>query len=295
MTNNSHQTLSQRFFALLLSAGILCGSIVRIEAQSDVLAAGNPALTAPMINRVVALLEWSLQISFATQDRTSLQQIVVHYWQQKDAKSIHAIHNMLAFEQKMQGWSNEQKQQAQPQLQQKLLENMAQNSADEMNRLLQTIYRRSHSPNAATSLSPSHTASSNALAGKWQVLHGNSIVSADRTRGKIGEGNGMIAEYDIKPNGQVIYSFYLQQSNFGCTTRLKTSKTGRAVVAGSRITFTYDEGKTIGEDGCNAKYNYTKLIPASSETFTFELKSANGKSQFCFANEQLKDCAVKVL
>ena len=79
----------------------------------------------------------------------------------------------------------------------------------------------------------------------------------------------MIAEFDIKPDGRLIYSFYLQQSNYGCTTRLKTAKTGRASTEGSHVTFIYDESTTTSEDNCHAKYNYTKTVPASRETFDF--------------------------
>lgn len=132
------------------------------------------------------------------------------------------------------------------------------------------------------------------LAGVWQVRHGNSIVGVDRYTGRIGDGNGMVAEYDIKPDGRFIYSFYLQQSNHGCATRLKTSKTGRASTEGSRVTFIYDEGTTTSADNCNAKYNYTKIVPASIETFDFDVKREGGRTEFCFANDKLKDCAVKV-
>jgi hypothetical protein len=112
--------------------------------------------------------------------------------------------------------------------------------------------------------------------------------------GRIGDGNSMIAEYDIKPDGPLAFTFILQQSNYGCTTRIKTYKTGRAIVSGSRITFDYDAGgTTISEDNCNARYNYTKKLAAEKETFDFQMKSENGKPQFCFANAKLKDCAIK--
>lgn len=130
------------------------------------------------------------------------------------------------------------------------------------------------------------------LAGKWQVRHGNSIVGVDINSGRIGDGNAMIAEFDIRPDGRVIYSFVLQQSNYGCTTRIKTSKTGRAIISGARLTFAYDGGSTMSEDNCNAKHNYTKKLAPEEETFTFDLKrGSDGRPQFCFANAKLKDCA----
>jgi hypothetical protein len=133
------------------------------------------------------------------------------------------------------------------------------------------------------------------LVGKWQVLHGNSIVGVDVNSGRIGDGNSMIAQYDIQPDGRVVFTFVLQQSNYGCTTRIKTSKTGRTVVSGSRVTFAYDAGgTTASEDSCNAKNNYTKKLPAEKETFDFSVERKDGKINFCFASQKLKDCAIKV-
>ena len=204
----------------------------------------------------------------------------------------------MAFEQKTGAWSDGQKQQAQPQLQQKLLESFEQNQSDELSNLLLAIYRRgqsSGSPDASANINSDGAASLADLAGTWQVSHGNSIVGVDINSGRIGDGNAMIAEFDIQPDGRVIYSFVLQQSNYGCTTRIKTSKTGRATVSGSRVTFAYDGGTTTSEDNCNAKYNYTKKLAPEKETFGFNLKHGeNGKPQFCFANAKFKDCANKV-
>lgn len=293
MKAKSVSKTSRPIISLLFSICCVGVGILQTQAQTSTLAEGSAPLTNTMINRLAGLFEWSLQIRFSAQERSELQQLVVNYWKQNDTKSIQSVRDMLAFEQNLQGWSGTQKQQAQPQLQQKLLENFEQNPSDEMSRLLQTIYRRQHSATAQTA-AISNGASTNALVGKWQVLHGNSIVSVDRISGRIGDGNGMIAEYDIKPDGRFIYSFLLQQANSGCTTRIKTSKTGRAVIEGARITFHYNEGKTTSEDSCNTKFNYTKPVLASSETFSFGLKTENGKQQLCVANEKLKDCAVKV-
>ena len=296
MLNNSYQNYFQKLFALALCAVLLCGGgVVIVNAQGGVLSAGNPPLTDSMMNRLVNLFEWSLQVEFSRQDRAELQRITVNYWKTNDAKSIQSVRDMLAFEQKMGSWSDEQKQQAQPQIKEKLLENFEQNQSDEMCSLLLAINGRGQNNDSTNASSDANGGASLAeLAGKWQVLHGNSIVSKDVYSGRIGDGNSMIAEFDIRPDGRVIYSFILQQSNYGCTTRLKTSKTGRATVSGSRITFNYDGGTTTSEDGCNAKYNYTKKLAAEKETFDFALKSENGKTRFCFANAQLKDCAGKI-
>src|SRR5688572_2998984 len=132
------------------------------------------------------------------------------------------------------------------------------------------------------------------LVGRWQVSHMNSVTSQNVYSGALGDANGMIAEFDIKPNGRVIYSFYLSQVNHGCTTKIKTSKTGRAIVDGSQVTFVYDSGTTTSQDNCNAKFNYTKNLGLTKDVFDFVIKSENGKRYFCFADDKLKDCAVRL-
>lgn len=210
-------------------------------------------------------------------------------------RSIQSIRDTLAFEQKMQSWSDAQKREAQPQIKEKLIENFEQNQSDAMNDLLLAIYRRGQTSDSTdTDSDDEGSAHLSHLTGKWQVLHGNSIVGVDVNSGRIGDGNSMIAEFDIRPDGRVIYSFVLQHSNYGCTTRVKTSKTGRVSVSGSHVTFNYEGGTTVSEDICNSRFNYTKKIPSEKETFDFNVERKNGKMNFCFANAKLKDCAVKV-
>lgn len=285
-----------KLFSLVLCAAILGGAFSLAAAQTGVLADGNPPLTVSMINRLVGLFEWSLEIEFSARDRADFQKTIVGYWKEPDAKSIESLRDTLAFEQKLQTWSDAQKREAQPQIKEKLIENFEQNPSDPMSSLLLAIYRRGQAGDSAGADTNSDEggADLSRLAGKWQVLHGNSIVGVDVNSGRIGDGNQMIAEFDIRPDGRVIYSFILQQSNYGCTTRIKTSKTGRASVSGSRVTFSYEGGTTTSEDACNRRYNYTKKLPAEKETFDFNVERKDGKMNFCFANAKLKDCAVKV-
>jgi hypothetical protein len=244
-----------------------------------------------MVERYADLMEWSLDVRFTGQDRAMLERHFVVYWQTNDQKNIKAVLDTLAFEQKLAGLPEAKKQEIQPQLKEKVLAALQEDAGDAVSKLLLEIYRRDQT----TADSETGGADLLALVGKWQVLHGNSIFGVDKPTGRIGDGNSMIAEYDIKPDGRVAFTFVLQQSNYGCTTRVKTYKTGRAVVSGSRITFDYDAGgTTLSEDNCNARYNYTKKLAAETETFDFQLKSENGKPKFCFANAKLKDCAIKV-
>ena len=149
-------------------------------------------------------------------------------------------------------------------------------------------------PLSAQNNNPHSGGSQTNLVGRWQVSHMNSVTSKNVYSGAIGDANGMIAEFDIKPNGRVIYSFYLSQSNYGCTTKIKTSKTGRAIVDGSQVTFAYDSGITTSQDSCNAKFNYTKNLGQTSDVYEFVTKSENGKRYFCFADAKLKDCALRL-
>lgn len=256
--------------------------------QSKTLAEGNPPLTNQMIDRFVGLMEWSLDVEFSANDKSAVEKEILAYWQKKDEKEIKAVLNILDFEKNLANASETKKREIQPQLKKQLLETMEKDSSDQLNIILLAIYKRNDEANSSSG-------DLSSLIGKWQVLHGNSIVGVDINSGRIGDGNAMIAQWEIKPNGGVIYSFILQQANFGCTTRVKTSKTGIAIVSGSKVTFDYNGGTTISEDNCNKNNNYTKKLAAEKETFDFKLgRDSSGKSQFCFANSKLKDCAIKV-
>lgn len=261
---------------------------VQSFGQNKTLADGNPPLTGTMIERFVGLMEWSLDVQFSNENRAAVEKQLAEYWQTNDEREIKAVLNILNFEKNLANTSEAKKQEIQPQLKKQLLEAMEKDSSNTLNAILLAIYKQ----NNESALDNGDLSS---LIGKWQVLHGNSIVDVDVNSGRIGDGNSMIAQFDIKPNGQIIYSFVLQQSNYGCITRLKTSKTGAVTISGSRLTFSYTTGTTTSEDNCNRSNNYTKKLSAEKETFDFKLgRDSGGKPQFCFANGKIKDCAVKV-
>lgn len=261
---------------------------LQVFGQNKTLADGNPPLTSQMINRFVSLMEWSLDIEFSTADKAAVEKQILEYWQKRDEKEIKAVLNILDFEKNLSNVSEAKKREIQPQLKKQLLETMEKDLSDRLNVILLAIYKKITESN-------SDTGDMSSLIGKWQVLHGNSIVGVDINSGRIGDGNAMVAQWEINPHGGVIYSFILQQSNFGCTTRVKTSKTGTVTFSGSKVTFSYNGGTTISEDNCNRNNNYAKKLAAEKETFDFKLgRDVSGKSQFCFANSKLKDCAVKL-
>jgi hypothetical protein len=264
-----------------------------LAQQPNVVADGNPPLTGAMVERLADLMEWSLDARFSGAERAQLLKVVSGYWKAGDEKSVKSILDTLAFEQKLASASEDQKRSLQPQIKRKLLEECEKDAAEPFNRLLLAVYRRNQ---AETELDPgaSDAGSLAALVGRWQVRHANSMTTQNVYTGALGGGNGMIAEYDIKPDGRVIFSFYLTQNNYGCTTKIATSKTGRVAVSGSRAVFDYEKGTTESTDSCNAKNNYTKSLGRTRETLDFAVRTENGKKQFCFSDGKLKDCAAKV-
>ena len=278
--------------AFLCAAALLLAGAANVRAQSDTMAAGSPPLTSQMVERYTNLMEWSLDLRFTRAERSAIETQMVAYWRAGDEKNIKAVVQTLDFEKRLADAGEAKKREMQPQIKRAVLDALEKESSDSMNALMLEAYRKNQ---AAVAENTDGIGDLSALVGRWQVLHGNSIVGVDINTGRIGDGNSMIAEYDIRPDGRVSFTFVLQQSNYGCTTRIKTSKSGRAAVSGSRVTYSYDGGTTVSEDNCNQKYNYTKKLAAEQETFDFEIKpSGGGKQQFCFVNEKLKDCAVRV-
>lgn len=264
-------------------------------AQSrNVLADGNPPLTQTMINRLTGLMQWSLNFELSDEERSQLRNAVVSYWKNEDGESIKSILGSLAFEEKLATASEDQKRNMQPQIEQKLLEEFEKDAAEPMNKVLLAAYKRNRSAQDSVDVAQKGGGSIENLVGRWQVSHGNSLTTQNVYTGAIGDANAMIAEFDIKPDGRVIYSFYLSQNNYGCRTKIKTSKTGRVSVSGGRVAFDYERGTTTSSDICNSKDNYTKNLGKTHETFTFDIKRENGKQKFCFASDKLKDCAVKL-
>ena len=274
--------------AIIFTAAMFATATV---AQSrNVIADGQPPLTQTMVNRLTRLMEWSLNTDLNDEEHTALRSAVMSYWQRQDEMEIKAVLNMLDFEQKLVTATEEKKRELQPQIQDGVIKAMKEDPNDPMNQVLAAAYRRSRTASAPTGSAGSF----GDIVGRWQVSHMNSLTTQNVYSGAIGDSNGMIAEFDIKPDGRIIYSFYLSQVNYGCTTKLKTTKSGRASVDGSQIVFNYATGTTTSQDSCNAKYNYTKNLGPTTDTYDFGLTTMGGKRQLCIANDKVKDCAVKL-
>ena len=273
--------------------GILLFTVSTFGQSKNVLADGNPPLTQTMVNRLTTLMQWSLDSEFSDEERDQLRSVVVSYWKNGDEKSIKSVLDTLAFEQKLATATDEQKQNLQPQVEQKLLEEIEKDANEPMNKVLFAAYKRNRETKDSNAAAQNGGLLEN-LVGRWQVSHGNSLTTQNVYTGALGDANGMIAEYDIKPDGSVIYSFFLSQNNYGCVTKIKTSKTGRVSVNGSQAVFSYDKGTTTSSDSCSKQNNYTKSLGKTIETFDFNIKRENGKKQFCFSDGKLKDCAIKL-
>lgn len=282
-----------RFFISGFIALILFSS-VSFAQNRNVLADGNPPLTSAMVDRAGSLFEWALDSNLTNEERLKLKNILTSYWKNGDDKAIKSVLDTLAFEEKISAVSEEQKRNVKPELQKELLKVFRQEKNDPLSELMLAVYDRDRGENNFGSIAKNGNGSIEKLVGRWQVSHMNSIRTQNTYSGAIGDANGMVAEYDIKPNGNVIFSFYLSQNNYGCVTKLKTSKTGRVSVSGNQLIFDYDKGSTTSTDSCNAKNNYAKNLGKTSESFEYDLKRENGKTQFCFANDKLKDCAIKL-
>lgn len=260
-------------------------------AQSrNVIADGQPPLTQTMVNRLTRLMEWSLDVDLNDEEQTALRSAVVGYWQRQEEKEIKAVLNMLDFEQKLATATDEKKRELQPQIKEGVIKAIKEDPKDPMNQVLAAAYRRSQNSQQPAG----STGGLSDIVGRWQVSHMNSLTTQNVYSGAIGDSNGMIAEFDIKPDGRVIYSFYLSQVNYGCTTKLKTTKIGRLAISGSRLVFNYSTGTTTSQDSCNAKYNYTKDLGPTTDAYEFGLASKDGKAQLCIVNDKVKDCAVKL-
>jgi len=274
----------------IISFTVLILAATAFAQSKNVIADGQPPLTQTMVNRLTRLMEWSLNVDLNDEEHTALRSAVMSYWQRQENKEIKAVLNMLDFEEKLAGATEEKKRELQPQIQEGVIKAMKEDPNDPMNQVLAAAYRRSRS----ASTTPGSAGSLGDIVGRWQVSHMNSLTTQNVYSGAIGDSNGMIAEFDVKPDGRVIFSFYLSQVNYGCTTKLKTTKTGRVSIDGSRLVFNYATGTTTSQDSCNAKYNYTKSLGPTTDAYDFGLSTKDGKRQLCIANDKLKDCAVKL-
>jgi hypothetical protein len=147
----SRAGVSTSSFLLLLVGIVVLTNPVFAQPGSTVLAPGSPPLTQLMVDKSVALIKWSLQISISDENKAKLQNLMVQAWKIRNMGEIKSTLDIIDIHDKLMAMGESERNAARPTLQSAILENLRKDPNDEMSRIIVDAFNeaRAGGPNPA--------------------------------------------------------------------------------------------------------------------------------------------------
>lgn len=295
------------FFLLVLCCGLV-GGLTKISAQTEVdkvLVAGKTPLRQSEVKGLIEFYEWAFETRFTDSQREQFQVYTANEYRNDVAanrKTIDYINSalpkILTADQNVQRKTREE-------LLSELVPEMRKNT-DENSRMLLGIYEAAHnggesnvaSKNSSNASMDSNTAEdsndSNSvgnlsnLVGKW--VWGRSGSTTYAASGAMMGSNGSRFTYQFSPNGVVEHTGIMNVMTGGCNMQIFKTRKGKASLNGDTLTINWSPASFTRDDSCSQSKNYTKTLPAETETIKISFKESYGQKQFCTGTGKDETC-----
>jgi hypothetical protein len=259
-------------------------------AQSQVLAEGQPPLTAATVDDVAEFFGWLFETRFTPAQRRELERVLVATWRSGDRKEIEAAQQFGALNVKLLTVSKEKHAELRAAVLPEVLKG-ARAEATDFSRLLLGVYEsRAGGETAARGEAQGGPAASggdaSALLGSWRsselgmISYQNTITGAQRP------GRGTTMQYKFLPGGRFEYNGYLETTMYNCTTTLFNPVAGTYRVEGNRLTIVPKTSKWQQTNNCASSMNKTQPGKLDPETYTFRFSNEQGGRRLCLTSSK---------
>ena len=288
-------------FLLVLCAGVICcgGGIANLQAQnkSDVLqAAGGKSLRQSDINQLIEFYEWAFETKFTREQRAEFGSIKEIEFRNNPAEAKKGNDSIIGFLSKIRTHDDSRQEEIRKVFVAEFVPNLRKAGGDAEAQFLVDIYAAAAAQgNAETGAKDAEgsadgvaAASGNGtglsgLIGKW--VWGRSGSTTYATGGAMLGSNGSRHTYQFSATGAVEYTGIMNVMTGGCRMQVFKSSKGRAKVTGNTLTIDWSPATFTRDDSCSPSKNYTKTLPAETETFQIKFKSDYGQKQLCLTSK----------
>lgn len=276
-----------RFLTLALLALLLLTPRGSAVAQSQVLAGGEPPLTAATVDDVAEFFGWLFETRFTPAERRELERVLVATWRANDRKEIEAAQQFGALNVKLLTVSKEKHAELRAAVLPDVLKS-ARAEATDFSRLLLSVYDSRAGVERAAQDEPAAAAGGDAaaLAGSWRsselgmISYQNTITGASRP------GRGTTMQYKFLPGGRFEYNGYMETTMYNCTTTLFNPVAGTYSVEGNRLTIVPKSSKWQQTNNCASSMNKTQPGKLDPETYTFRFSNEQGGRRLCLTSSK---------
>ena len=276
-----------RFLTLALLALLLLTPSGSAAAQSQVLAEGQPPLTAATVDDVAEFFGWLFETRFTPAQRRELERALVTTWRANDRKEIEAAQQFGALNVKLLTVAKEKHAELRAAVLPDLLKN-ARAEATDFSRLLLSVYESRAGAEPAASAQGEPAAASGgdaaALLGAWRSSELGMISYQNSVTGATRPGRGTTMQYKFLPGGRFEYNGYMETTMYNCTTTLFNPAAGAYRVEGDRLTLVPKTSKWQQRNNCASSMNKELPGKLDPETYTFRFSNEAGGRRLCLTN-----------
>jgi hypothetical protein len=276
---------------LLLLTGPASSGRNRITQQSpedEVLAQGNPPLTIARVDQVAEFFEWALDSKMTKSQRTLFTARLVEIWEKRDQAAIDGLMNARKSYDSLANVTTEQRNEARGRVQTVLLDAFVGGSADNLARLLLSVYKASHpgvviTPKTQTATNPTVVPARvpAELVGEWIARRGSGSGYINPNTGQTSGPNAVIDSYKIFADGTYEHSILLQSALYNCTTTTVGRETGPIVVQEATFTITPRPGTLEHKNSCSPSLNSREQTTIEPKTLRWRIQRNEYGLELC--------------
>ena len=256
-------------------------------AQSQVLAGGEPPLTAATVDDVAEFFGWLFETRFTPAQRRELERVLVATWRANDRKEIEAARQFGALNVKLLTVPKEKHAELRAAVLPDVLKS-ARAEATDFSRLMLNVYESRAGVETAAQDEPAAASGGDAAAllGAWRSSELGMISYQNTITGSSRPGRGTTMQYKFLPGGRFEYNGYLETTMYNCTTTLFNPVAGAYSVEGNRLTITPKTSKWQQTNNCASSMN--KVLPGKldPETYTFRFSNEQGGRRLCLTSSK---------
>ena len=274
---------------LVLCVGLTCG-LTNVSAQNGgdkVLVVGERQLRQTDVDAVVEFYEWAIDVKFTAGQRAKFQSLTEADFRNDPVAARKGIDDLLDMRAKVKAMDESRRREVRGNLLPEFIKGLRQHTDDEATRLILSIYDGSRGADgsdvaAGDSGDGAELPAGNvsALAGKW--IWARTGGTSWSSNGTYAGGNGSRFTYQFSAGGAVEFTGIMNVMMGGCSQQVFLSKKGRARLSGDTLTIDWSQATSTRDFSCDRANNYTKTLPAETETLKVTFKSSStGQRQLC--------------
>ena len=283
-------------FLLALCVGLI-GGAMNVSAQTGgdkvLVSAGGKTLKQSDVDAIIEFYEWASQTRFTSEQRAQYGQLKAAEFRRNPAEAKKGNDEVRGFLPQINLSSPVEKERVRNAFNDNFIAQLRKETDDAEAQFLLGVYDAARGGAIAMNDAlDSADASDSSTGGDFSTFVGKWVWSRTGSgtwntyTGTYAGGNGSRFTYQFSPNGAVEYTGIMNVMMGGCSQQVFMQKKGRATVHGDTMTIKWSGGTSTRDFSCDSANNYTKNLPAETETLKINFtKNSTGQKLFCAGAE----------